>query len=60
MDAAVHVFGVTCHAENLLAAVAGLHPDRAALAGAMHDAVRHAAQRHHGANMKRCRLRQAR
>ena len=51
--------GAAGHAQNLLAAVAGFGPHRAALARAMHDPVRHAAQRYHCANMKRCGLRQA-
>ena len=54
----VHVFGPAGHAENFLAAIAGLHPDRAAFAGPMHQPMRHAAQGHQRAGLKRCRLRQ--
>ena len=43
---------------SALAVLVGLGPDRAALAAAMHDAMRHAAQRHLGAMRKRRRLRQ--
>jgi hypothetical protein len=58
MDATVHVLTAARHAQDFLAAVTGFGPDRAALAGAMHDPVRHAAQRNGRADLKRYRLRQ--
>ena len=58
VDAPVHVLDAAGHAQYFLAAVAGFGPHRAALAGAMHDPVRHTAQRNHCASMKRCGLRQ--
>ena len=58
MNPAFDMFGPSGDAENPLAAVAHFRPHRAADAGAMHDPVRNAAQRHHGARKKGCRLRQ--
>ena len=58
MDPPLDMLGAAGDAENPLAAVARFGPHRAALAGAMHDPVRDAAQRHHGARKKRRRLRQ--
>ena len=52
MHAAVGEIRVACDADDLLAAVARLRPHRAALAGAMHDPVRHAAQRHDRAGLE--------
>src|SRR4051812_5201874 len=57
-NAALDMLKPSGHAENPLAAVPRLGPDRSALAGAVHDPVRNAAQRHHGARKKRRRLRQ--
>ena len=51
VDAPVHMLDAAGHAQDLLAAVAGFGPYRAALAGAMHDPVRHAAQRNHCSSM---------
>src|SRR5205823_7482957 len=53
VDAPVHVFETAGHAQNLLAAVAGFGPHRAALACAMHDSVRHTTQRYDSAGLKR-------
>ena len=44
------------HAKDPLTAFARFRPHRAARAGAMHDPVRDAAQRQHGARKKWCRL----
>ena len=55
---ALDMFDAARNAENPLAAVAGFRPHRAAGAGAMHDFVRQAAQRHHGARKKGRGLRQ--
>ena len=59
MHAAVDELVAAGNAEHLVAALARLRPHRAALAGAVHDPVRHAAQRDHCARLKRRRLRQA-
>src|SRR5207344_2355888 len=56
--AAVHMVGAAGHAQDLVAAVTGFGPHRAALARAMHDPVRHAAQRYDCAGLKRRSLRQ--
>ncbi len=56
MHPAIDMIEAACDTDDLLAAVARLGPDRAALAGAMHDPVRRAAQRHHDAGMERCSL----
>src|SRR3954447_18633147 len=53
------MFKTSGDAQDSLAAVPRLRPHRSALAGAVHDPVRNAAQRHHGAREKRRRLRQA-
>jgi hypothetical protein len=58
VDAPVHVVGAAGHAQDLLAAVAGFGPHRAALACAMHDPMRHTAQRYDSAGLKGCGLRQ--
>ena len=47
------IFGAAGRAENPFTAFAHLGPDRAALAGAMYDPVRDAAQWNHGARKKR-------
>jgi hypothetical protein len=52
------MLGAAGYAQNFLAAVAGFGPHRAALARAMHDPVRHAAQRYDCASLERRRLRQ--
>ena len=54
-DAALDMLKTSGDAENALAALSRLRPDRSALAGAVHDPVRNAAQRNHGARKKwRC------
>src|SRR6267142_3408419 len=59
VDAPVHVLDAAGYTQNLVTAVAGFGPHRAAFAGAMHDPMRYAAQWNHGADLKRRRLRQA-
>jgi hypothetical protein len=58
VDPALDMLSPSGDAEDPLAAVAHFRPHRAAAAGAMHDPVRNAAQRHHGARKKGCCLRQ--
>ena len=58
MHPPVKIFDPARDADNALAAVTGLGPDRAALAAAMHDPVRDAAQRNDRAGMERRGLRQ--
>jgi hypothetical protein len=55
----VDIVDVAGDAEDFLAAIARFHPHRAALAGPMHNPVRDATQRHHGAGLEGCGLRQA-
>ena len=57
-DAAVDVRRLAGDAEQPLAVLVGLGPHRAARAAAMHDAVRHAAQRNLGAVRERRGFRQ--
>jgi hypothetical protein len=52
------MFETAGHTENLFAAVARFGPHRAALAGTMHDPVRHTAQRYDSASLERRRFRQ--
>src|SRR5579864_2163907 len=52
------MFQTAGNANDALAAVANLGPDRAALAGTMHDPMRDAAQRYHCARKKGRSLRQ--
>ncbi len=58
MNPAINMFDATGHAENFVAVVAHLAPHGSAFARAMHDPVRHAAQRHRRAVRKRCCFRQ--
>src|SRR5271167_3326491 len=53
MHPPLDIFGAACDTEDTLAAFARLGPDRAALAGAVHDSVRDAAQWNHGTGKKR-------
>src|SRR3569623_2144401 len=53
------MFDAAGDAENALAGLADLGPDRAAHPGAMNDAMGNAAQRDHRARLKWCGLRQA-
>src|SRR3984885_10247509 len=57
MHPPLDVVAAASHAEDTLAAIANFSPDRAALAGTMHDSVRYPAQRHHRARKKRRGLR---
>src|SRR5262249_56306721 len=58
VDAAIDKLIAAGNAQHLVAALARLRPHRAALARAVHDPVRHAAERDHCARLERCGLRQ--
>src|SRR5579872_334316 len=59
MNAPLGMFDAARYAEDALAAVANLGPDRAALTRAVHDSMGSAAERHHCSRKKGCSLGQS-